>query len=128
MHEPRQTPLPVQGDTAKVLGIDGCTNVIRHDGTSSAGAHDGNQDIARSYSVAPELLILLNCNESRLAFSELIGYGVVDSEYEDSFVNKFAVQQLASEWAGPDCALGPVGCMTPIASTNCKIVVRCNFN
>ncbi len=104
-----QALLPVQCDTAEVFGIDGRANVIRYHGTSPTCAHDGNQHISGSYGVAPKFLVLLDSDEARLSFSGLIGCGVVDSEYANPLVNKFAVKQLAAKRAGPDRALLTTG-------------------
>ena len=42
-------------------------------------------------------------DEPRFTFPEFIGNGVVYPEYANPFVDEFAVQQLASEWARSDC-------------------------
>ena len=88
-----------------MLGVDRYANVIWHDSAPPARAHDRDQDISRSYRVAPKLLVLLGRDEPWLTFFECVGNGVVDSENTYPFVNEFAMQQLASKWSGSDCAL-----------------------
>lgn len=98
MHELRQAPPAVKGDAAKVFSVDRCAYVVRDHGAAPTCTHDRDQDILGPYGVTPELLVLLRGDEPRFTFPELIGNGVIYPEYANPFVDKFAVQQLASKW------------------------------
>lgn len=104
MEESRYAFPLVERDTTKMLCVDRRRDVLWHDRASTACAHDRDENVTRTDGVALKFRILGFRNESALAPAKLVLNNVVNAKNRNPFIDKLAVQQLATEWACSDRA------------------------
>src|SRR4051794_33408416 len=90
----RKATTLVERDTAKMLGVDGCWNVVWHDGASAARAHDCDDDVALEDGVAFQLLVFRGGDEAPLIPDEPVVHGVVDAKDGDAAVCELGMKEM----------------------------------
>jgi len=96
---------PIKSYTAKMLGVDCYRDIVWDNRTAATRDHDRNQHITWINRVPLELLILFFGDEPVLPPPKMVSDSIVDTKYSDTLIDKFAMQELASERASTNRAL-----------------------
>jgi len=95
----------IKSYAAKMFSVDCCRDVVWDNCAAPTRAHDRNQHIAGMNRVPLKLLILFFGDEPVLPPPKMISDSIIDTEYGDTLIDKFTMQELASERASANRAL-----------------------